>query len=423
MNLTLEEMGVTGLKHMGGLIYEEFLPQLTHERGLKIFREMESNDATVGAVLFAVEMMMRGVTWRVDPATDDLKGAEVASFVDSCRNDMSTSWTDQVADTLSFIPYGWSWHELVYKRRGGDVNDPTLRSKHSDGMIGWRKIPGRSQDSFDEWDLDETGGVNGLWQRPYPDFNRRYIPIEKSLLFRTTTRKGNPEGKSVFRTAWRAWYFKKRLEEVEGIGVERDLAGLPVFGLPLEYFQPNLDATQTAVKNACKDIVINVRRDAQEGVLMPLGYDDKNNKLFDLSLMSTGGARQFDTSAIINRYDQRIAMTVLADFILLGHEKVGSFALASSKTDLFAVAIGAWLDSIASIYNSYAIPRLIRVNDIHPDLAPTLVHGDIEIPDIKELGEYISKLSGAGAELFPDDALENHLRGVIKAPLKSVEED
>ena len=41
---------------------------------------------------------------------------------------------------------------------------------------------------------------------------------------------------------------------------------------------------------------------------------------------------------------------------------------------------------------------------------PKLNHGDIETPDLAKLASYIKELSGAGAELFPDIDLENHLR-------------
>jgi hypothetical protein len=46
-----------------------------------------------------------------------------------------------------------------------------------------------------------------------PRYQTTVIPIEKSLLFRTSIAKGNPEGVSLLRTAYRSWYFKKRLEE------------------------------------------------------------------------------------------------------------------------------------------------------------------------------------------------------------------
>ena len=62
-----------------------------------------------------------------------------------------------------------------------------------------------------------------------------------------------------------------------------------------------------------------------------------------------------------------MAMTVLADFIFLGHQQVGSFALSSDKTELFAMAIGAYLDIICETFNSQGIPSLIDINGSHFD--------------------------------------------------------
>lgn len=119
------------------------------------------------------------------------------------------------------------------------------------------------------------------------------------------------------------------------------------------------------------------------------------------------------------RYERRIAMTMLADFVLMGHENAGSFALSSDKTALFAVALGGWLDGIADIFNLHAIPRLVALNGWPTDRCPRLVHGDIEAPNLAALGDNISKLYGAGMQLFPDGALENHLRRVAGLPRRS----
>jgi hypothetical protein len=62
---------------------------------------------------------------------------------------------------------------------------------------------------------------------------RAVMPIEKLAAVPAPGQyKGNPEGQSMLRTAYRPWFFKKRLEEFEAIGVERDLAGLPVAKVP-----------------------------------------------------------------------------------------------------------------------------------------------------------------------------------------------
>jgi hypothetical protein len=138
--------------------------------------------------------------------------------------------------------------------------------------------------------------------------------------------------------------------------------------------------------------------------------------LYDLKLLTTAGARQFDTNAIITRYNQQIAMTVLADFILLGHENVGSFSLSSDKTDLFTIAMGTYLDSIAGVKNKFAVPRLFLLNGMDAANPPKIVHGDIDDPDLQEMAQYILALVQAGMPLFPDTQLENHLRQIAHLP-------
>ena len=49
---------------------------------------------------------------------------------------------------------------------------------------------------------------------------------------------------------------------------------------------------------------------------------------------------------------------------------------------------------------------------------PTMEYGDIETPPLGDLGNYIQVLAGAGVPLFPDDNLENYLRGLASLPEK-----
>jgi hypothetical protein len=357
---------------------------------------------------------------RVDPASDDQRDQEAAEFLSSCMNDMSYSWSDTLVEVLSMLPFGWSYHEIIYKRRLGPGNDPQKRSKYNDGRIGWRKIPIRAQETFLEWQFDDEGGLRGMVQTAPPDFMRRVIPIEKALLFRTKMAKANPEGRSIFRNANRSWYFKKNIEELEGIGIERDLAGLPVAYAPPEFMSPTALPEEKAMIDQLKRVVTNIKRDEMEGIVFPSEVDrDGKQTGYKLALLSTGSRRQFDTSNIIERYDLRIAMTVLADFLMLGHESVGSFALSSDKTDLFSLALAAILDNIRDIFNTHAVPRLFALNSFPGITAlPRIEHGDIETPNLTELGDYINTLTGAGIQLFPDDNLENYLREAGNLPAK-----
>jgi len=397
----------------GSVFYEEFLKELRGRRGVEVFKEMSENDDIVGAILFAVEMLMRQVKWSVKETGNNNIDTKAAEFVYSCMYDMDETWSEFISEVLSFLTFGWSYHEIVYKRRMGTTKSSKTRSKYSDGLIGWQKLPIRSQDTLWEWKYDDKDNLLGLIQCAPPSYEQVFIPIGKSLHFRTKSRKGNPEGRSVLRNAYRSWYFKRRIQEIEGIGIERDLAGLPVLKAPEgtdiwdEEFKEELLRAERIVKS--------VRRDEREGIVLGNGWE--------FQLLSAGGRRQFDTNAVIERYDNRIAMTVLADFVLLGHENVGSFALSSDKTELFGVALGTFLDLICEVFNNQAIPRLIDINgEVFKGITgyPELIHGDIETQDLDKLGSFVKDMVGIGA-ITPDESMEDYLRMTADLPERDYE--
>lgn len=403
------ELGTSGLKQSGGTLSEEFYRKLRWPQAGQIYQEMSSNDPVIAAILFCCRMLMRKVDWNVESCADTAADQECADFVQSCLGDMSETWEAFIDDLMSYFTYGFSYHEIVYKKRTGPNKDASKNSFYTDGRIGWRKLPSRRQTTISRWEFDVDGGLKGAYQQT--DNKEIFLPIERCLLFRTTNWLGNPEGVSFLRGAYRPWYFKKHIEEVEGIGIERDLAGLPVITAP-EGVDLNSTDDPKAIeaRNAAMKLVSSIRRDRNDGVVMGYGWDIK--------LMSTGGSRQFDTNAVINRYDQRIAITLLADIIMLGADKVGSFALAKVKQSLLATALDAQLQDVCGVLNRYAIPRLIALNSF-PGISgyPKIVAGSVTAPDLNELGSFIGSLSGAGMQLFPDENLENHIRQSAGLPL------
>lgn len=420
--LDLSEFGSTGLKRSGGTVFEEFLVNLRGIRGAKVYREMSDNDPTIGSMLYAIEKVITRLEWRVDPFSDDsadgevsAEDKEVAAFIESCLHDMSESWDSTLSQILSMLIFGFSFHEIVYKVRSGDNKDPRKKSKFSDGRIGWRKIPIRAQETLYRWMIDDDGGIQGMVQVDPSSGGIYEIPIEKGLLFRTSAHKNNPEGRSILRNAYRSWYFKRRIEEIEAIGVERDLAGLPVAYVPPEFLSSTATAEQSTVLTTIKDIVTSIKRNEQEGVIMPSMFDDQGHKAFDLVLLSSGGSRQFDTDRIIQRYDQRIAMSILSDFILLGSDRVGSYALGTSKMDLWSMSVDSIAKNIAEVMNQHAIPRLMKLNGMDISRPPFLTYGEVSHVDLGEVSAFVGGLVQTGA-IVPDPKLEQYLRDLAGLP-------
>lgn len=404
------EFGANGLKQYSGYVREEWLSQLIGRKGLLVLREMRDNDPIIGAIFFAVEMLLRGVNFHVEGASPSADDQAAADFVESCLGDMEQSWSGFLAEVMPFLLYGWDVHEVVYKIRKGRSTDLKFNSKYDDGLVGWRKLAIRSQETLLHWIFDEAGDATHLVQLLPTGGPLLQVPLAKCLHFRTTPYKANPEGRSIMRNAYTSYYYKKVLQEIEAIGVSRDLTGLTMVGVPAKWTLKNASPDDKAAYAAAKVMARDIARNQQEGIVYPLMYDDKGNLAFEVSLLSTGGKRQFATNEIISRYDHSIAATVLADFITLGTggaKNQGTGAQSKNKTDVFSVALIAFLDIITAEFNRKAIPDLLYLNGMKGQC--TLAHGDIQRRDLMELATYLQDTVLAGL-LTPDPALEAHVR-------------
>lgn len=433
----LRTIGATGLKQFSGFIEESSLRDLSGRRAVEIYKDMGDNDATCGVILYALTQILRQVSWTVAPASTAPFDREAADFLESAMHDMEESWTDFISEAfLGMLRFGFSLHEICYKRRAGDAEESYLRSHYADGRVGWRGLPGRSQDTIYRWIFDDCGRLLGAEQQAPPHYRIVHLPIDKCLLFRTTMEKDNPEGRSVFRSAYRSWVIKRGLENLEASGVEKDISGLPIVWVPRELLAlaqespvyPNGDPNKMvqqaqAMVAMYRKMATEVRRDAHEGLVMPLDYDEAGHKRFDITLLQSGGPRAFDLDRIVTRYDQRIAMSVMADFLLLGQGATaqGSWAMHSDKSKLFLQSIASYLRIFIDTFNKTAVRKLMRLNTLEMSDFPRIEFGSLERVDLTEMGDLLTKCAQAGMELFPDDELDAHIRRVAGWPERAVD--
>jgi hypothetical protein len=386
------EIGATGLVQFSGRIQEDFLRELRGLEGYKRFREMALNSPVCGALLLSIRMPILAMEWTF--ASDEGDTDQRLEICRAALDNMKHSVQDHITECLSFLWAGYYPFEIVYERG-------------ENGWMLWRKFAPRGQDTITRWQFADDGGIEGFYQRK--NFTQEvFIPIEKSILYRINVERNNPEGRSLLRPAWTSYYYAKYIAQSEAIGIERGMDGFPVITLPDGASTDDADPNSDAAKAA--EFVRNIRNDEQAGMVLPFGWE--------FELAAPGAQSRLDPDKVIRRYESRILMSALAQFLNLGQEGVGSMALSSDQTDFFAMAINATADVISDTITKHALPRLMKLNG-YDAKGLRLTHTPATKDDITQVSAFLG-----GVSQFLNWSAEDEvwLRQVARLPERSVED-
>lgn len=420
--IKLGETGVVGLKTYHEQVYEQFKKELNFPVCIPVYKRM-SYDPTISAALNLFETMMKKADWYIDPPddfTDDQKAK--AEFIQSCFNDMEDSFLDFISELSSYMTYGFSVHEKVYRRRFKSNG-----SKFDDGYVGIRKLAVRSQDTVCGWKFSDDGrDLLGVKQdlnivnagstryRKLANTNdgKILIPRNKFLLFRYNAKRGNPEGESPLRQIYFAWKYRTQIEETEAMGIARDMSGLPVFAIPPRYMSPDATPDEKAVYEKFMEIGRNLKNGEQSSIVYPLAYDpDARLPMFEFKLLGVEGAggKMFDTDSVVRRYDDKILTALFADILKLGQDGSGSFALSDNKFNLVRIALEARLKEISEVINKDLIPQLFELNGWTDSILPQIKFDLPAQDDIEKIAKAFQQLAAVGL-LELDRELLNFVR-------------
>lgn len=417
------ELGVYGKNtYTGDIRADEFLRELKGKKAIEKFREMRDNNAIVGSVMYAVEQTLRDVKIEVKPADDSEQAKKEAEFIQTVLDDMDHSLDDHISEALSFLTYGFSWFEVIYKRREGDKRSSKKASKFEDGRIGVKKIAIRAPWTVEKFEVDkESGEVLGMWQQATWGKPHVMIPVEKSLYYRTTSLNNDPSGRSVLRNSFVSYTYLNKIQAFEAIAIERELHGVPVGRMPAEYLATDATDEQASLRLSFERILRDLKNNEQGYALLPsdlyVDADGKptNQRLMDVELITANGSRSIDIDPVIKRYQHDIARSLMAEFLMLGSGS-GSYALSKSKTDLFLRSLESYINTIVDALNKQLIERIWELNGLPWETMPKLVAGDVAPHDLKELGSYLRNLNGANIDLSDEPDIINALLSTAELP-------
>lgn len=421
------EVGALGLNTRSGRIMQEPRRNLRFPESMNTYQLM-MRDPSIAASLNIIRMFVRRVDWRfVTPKgkEDDPLMKQRVEFFNSLMDDMDVSWGEFISSVMSMCIYGFSVHEKVYKKRTGKSGK--YNSKYNDNLIGWAKLPIRSQPTLDKWyfddDVRELTGVRQNLYRINRDMRYlggkdgyRRLPRSKFLLFKYDDDNGSPEGRSPLLNAYVPWKYKVQIEEFEAVGVSRDLVGMPKIGLPPDYLDENAEPEKKQFVEYCKLLINDMIANDRAGIIFPRYIDpETKTDMFEFGLVSRQGAKAYDTAEIIERYSKQIMQAFMADVIAMGNSKYGSFSLADSKTSLLAMSVEVLLKQIQSVINRDLVPQTYALNQWDDAEMVEISFSDIETPDLEVIAKFFQQVVAVGA-MEVDKASSDYLRRLLGLP-------
>ena len=379
--------GAVGNEYSNGLIYGRQQRPTFKTKGLSRYKTFEKIRREVAVVSMSVNWfldLVGGAQWALKASEADTDETVKDLFQQILFEDPSTSWEDmnRIAAMAKF--FGFSLQEWTAYQR-------------EDGVISLLDIAVRPQSTIESWRV-EDGVLIGANQSVRG--RRVEIPIEKLIYLSDRSIDPGPEGSGLFDVICYDALRLMHLIEVLDFGYERDLRGIPISRVPAALINERTanatDEEKAKFKQEFIDPVFNAakdfrRTDNETALLLDSAvytYTDKDGvekpsttPLYDFQIITGDGQGLSEIQATLINIEQNIARTLGTEARLLGSTSAGSFALSRDKTSQFALSVESQLKDHQREFQKKLIPVFGRLNNIRPELLPTLEVEGVENQD------------------------------------------
>jgi hypothetical protein len=386
----------------GGLV-RDVVPALgTRQQQVNVYAEMTNSDAAVDISLRAAKTPVMGADFFVQPFDEQQINLDIAEFVEfNLLKGTNSPFLLILDDILRMLEFGFSAIEKVWEVREWA---PSRQMANRRNYTMLKKLSARPTPTVKEIQYDDNGGPVQIIQSAIRKDGKPEdvtIPIEKLILFSNNKQGGNLEGRSVLRTAYRPWYFKSNLYNIDGIQKERHGMGFPIIHLP--------PGAKDSEISAAQELIRNVRTNEFGGAALKYGW------LLEFADIK---GQPVDVMKSIEHHNGMILLNTMTQFLILGLEGTGGGrATSGALQDMFNKSLRYVGNLICDAFNLYCIPYLVGYN-FQTDRFPRLRVRNIG--ETKDLQQWASAISNLAAQqvITPDIETEQWVRTIIDAPLK-----
>jgi hypothetical protein len=411
------EQGVGGFRVYGGYIAtNETNTQLMGVQRFTHAADLLANVSIIAASLRYTLNLISRPHWRFEPADDSAEAKAAAEFMESVIDGIDASWTRIIRRTGMYRYHGFGVSEWVAKKR------------EEDGKIGIASIESRPQHTIERWDIDDNGGVVGVWQRDPQTGLPIYLPRGKLLYIVDDTLTDSPEGMGWFRHLAEPARRLKSYLQLEGLGFERDLTGIPVGRAPMAKINQLVQdgkitaAQRDSMLGAIDQFVALKRKDQNTGIVLDSATQKARTEtgetissIYEWGIeLLTGTQSSIDhLGEAIKRLQYDMALIMGTESMLTGRDGQGSRALSEDKSrNLYLIANATLADMAESVDRDLVAP-IWTMNGLPDKLRPKAAVEDVAFKDAEAIAKVLADMATAGAILAPDDPAINDLRDLM----------
>lgn len=388
----MTQLGKSGVVLLRGVVsQEEYNKDLSGKKGLKVWNEMRRSDGTVRAALLVLKLPILGANAHIEEASDDPRDQLAAQLVEHSLFEC-ISFDDFTRQALTLLDFGFSLFEQTYTVGSFEGRDYTLLSD-----LGFRK-----QLSIERWETTE--GEPGVVQTLNSGGKASIDDVKLTRL--TYDQEGdNFEGTSILRAAYKHWYMKDTLYQVDAIRHEKQGLGILKIKTP---------------STAKEDDKATAREIAREQRANEEAYIEELEG-FSFEFMDMKARTTTDIMPSVQHHDRQILKSVLAQFLDIGsQDSGGSYAASNDQADIFIMALESIAKLIAERINKTVIPNILELNGLGDRPTPKLKFDRIGRESIQVFSEALNKLFTSGA-ITPDPEVEQYIREFLHLPDMSEE--
>jgi hypothetical protein len=369
--INTSEFGVSGTQNSGDIFLEEEQNELSFLNSrMDVYERMFRSEPIIRTSLNATTDPIVSARYYCQPADDSTESKKYAEFIENIlinpnsEMSMRDNFSFYLRKIMSYNAFGFACFEVVWKI----VNNYIIPDHFAERLQ--RTI---------KWNIEDDNLIsisqNNYWSS---NIKRKIQDIpnttDKLLIF-TNDQQGNDyEGRGVLRNQYRAWKMKQRMVNSLMVGYNRYLVGTLSCSVPVEGSQEDVIRVKKVGKNW---------NSHEKGVVIfPEG--------FDFQIHETNMQASIHALNFIKYLDSEMALAAFAQWILLGTNGTGSYALSSDQTDMAIMKLQGIIDYICDKITKL-IKRIIYYNfgNEAVSLSPTLTGRLVE----EDVNQWITKIN------------------------------